>query len=91
MVGDLMQYEQALKAHLIACEHLARPVEMGLIAPEANLITSARLYAVAEYPRIIHTLQELCGQGLVMRFPKDALRPPGGSARAWPSCCPGTA
>jgi 4-hydroxyphenylacetate 3-monooxygenase len=33
-----------------------------------TLLTAGRLHSIQEYPRIIHVLQELCGQGLVMRF-----------------------
>ncbi len=40
--------------------------------PDVNLLTAGRLYGIQQYPHIIHTLQELCGQGLVMRFPKAA-------------------
>jgi 4-hydroxyphenylacetate 3-monooxygenase len=32
------------------------------------MLTAGRLHSIDEYPRIIHTIQELCGQGLVMRF-----------------------
>jgi 4-hydroxyphenylacetate 3-monooxygenase len=35
-----------------------------------TLLTAGRLHSIQEYPRIIHILQELCGQGLVMRFQK---------------------
>lgn len=70
MVGELMEYEQALKAFVIAAENLARPVESGILAPDVNLLTAGRLYGLEAYPHIIHTLQTLCGQGLVMRFPK---------------------
>jgi 4-hydroxyphenylacetate 3-monooxygenase len=68
MVGDLMEYAQALKAFVVAAEHLAAPTEGGVLAPDSNMLTAGRLYSVAQYPRIIHTLQEICGQGLVMRF-----------------------
>jgi len=76
MVGELMEFEQALKAFVIAAENLAVPVESGIMAPDVNLLTAGRLYAVDAYPRIIHTLQTLCGQGLVMRFPKKVFDHP---------------
>jgi 4-hydroxyphenylacetate 3-monooxygenase len=76
MVGDLIEFEEALKAFVIAAENLAAPAESGILAPDVNLLTSGRLYGIKEYPRVIHTLQELCGQGLVMRFPKAAFDHP---------------
>jgi 4-hydroxyphenylacetate 3-monooxygenase len=76
MVADLIQYEQTLRAFLFASEGAATITASGTILPDVNLTTSGRLYAVDEYPRIIHTLQELCGQGLVMRFPKAAFDNP---------------
>jgi 4-hydroxyphenylacetate 3-monooxygenase len=76
MVGDLIEFEEALKAFVLAAENLAAPAESGIMAPDVNLLTAGRLYGIKEYPRIIHTLQELCGQGLVMRFPKAAFDHP---------------
>ena len=68
LVADLIEYAQALKAFVLAAENLAELTEGGVLAPDVNLLTAGRLYSIAHYPRIIHTLQELCGQGLVMRF-----------------------
>jgi len=69
-VADLIQYAQALKAFVLAAENNATMTEGGVIAPEVSLLTAGRLYSIEHYPRIIHILQELCGQGLVMRFQK---------------------
>jgi 4-hydroxyphenylacetate 3-monooxygenase len=68
-VADIMMYAQALKAFVLAAENLAELSEGGVMGPDSNLLTAGRMYSIQEYPRIIHTLQELCGQGLVMRFP----------------------
>jgi 4-hydroxyphenylacetate 3-monooxygenase len=76
MIGDLIEFEETLKAFVIAAENLAEPAESGILAPDVNLLTAGRLYGIQQYPRIIHTLQELCGQGLVMRFPKAAFDNP---------------
>jgi 4-hydroxyphenylacetate 3-monooxygenase len=76
MVGDLIEFEEALKAFVLSAENLAAPAESGILAPDVNLLTAGRLYGIREYPRIIHTLQELCGQGLVMRFPKASFDHP---------------
>lgn len=67
-VADLIEYAETLKAFVLAAESAARPTEDGIMAPDVGLITAGRLHSIEHYPRIIHTLQELCGQGLVMRF-----------------------
>jgi 4-hydroxyphenylacetate 3-monooxygenase len=76
MVGELMEFEQTLKAFVLAAENIAAPSESGILAPDSNLLTAGRLYGITRYPEMIHTLQELCGQGLVMRFPKAAFDHP---------------
>jgi 4-hydroxyphenylacetate 3-monooxygenase len=76
MVAKLYEFEQSLKAFVLAAENLATMTEGGVLAPDVNLLTTGRLYGVDRYPEIIHTLQELCGQGLVMRFPKAAFDNP---------------
>jgi 4-hydroxyphenylacetate 3-monooxygenase len=76
MVAEIMEFEQTLKAFVLAAENLAAPTESGILAPDSNLLTTGRLYGVEAYPRIIHTLQELCGQALVMRFPKASFDHP---------------
>jgi 4-hydroxyphenylacetate 3-monooxygenase len=67
-VADLIEYAETLKAFVLAAEAAAQPVGDGIMAPDVGLITAGRLHSIEHYPRIIHTLQELCGQGLVMRF-----------------------
>jgi 4-hydroxyphenylacetate 3-monooxygenase len=70
-IADLIEYEQTLKAFVIASENLAFLSEGGVMAPNMNMVTAGRLFSIASYPRIIHTVQEVCGQGLVMRFPES--------------------
>jgi 4-hydroxyphenylacetate 3-monooxygenase len=76
LVADLMEYALALRAFVTAAEHLARPTEGEVMAPDVNMLTAGRKYSIEHYPRIIHTLQELCGQGLVMRFGKSSFDNP---------------
>lgn len=76
MLGEIIQYQQALRAFVYAAEAKAAPTEGGIMAPNAALLTAGRLYSIEHYPRIIHILQELCGQGLVMRFGKAAFENP---------------
>lgn len=76
MLAELIEYAQVLKSFVISAEVQARHMETGILAPDTNLLTAGRLYSIRYYPHIIHTLQELCGQGLVMRFGKSAFENP---------------
>ncbi|WLP92922.1 4-hydroxyphenylacetate 3-hydroxylase N-terminal domain-containing protein [Gordonia sp. NB41Y] len=69
-VSELINYAQTLKAFIIAAEDGAFMTEGGVLCPDIPMLTSGRLHSIQNYPRIIHILQELCGQGLVMRFSK---------------------
>lgn len=76
MLGELIEYAQTLRAFVIAAEALAKPTNGDVMAPDAGMLTAGRLYSIQHYPRIIHILQEMCGQGLVMRFGKKAFDNP---------------
>lgn len=76
LVADIMEYALALKAFVLSAETMARPTEAEVMAPDVNMLTAGRKYSIEHYPRIIHTLQELCGQGLVMRFGKASFDNP---------------
>ena len=76
MLGELIEYAQTLRAFVIAAEALAKPTNGDVMAPDAGMLTAGRLYSIQNYPRIIHILQEMCGQGLVMRFGKKAFDNP---------------
>ena len=76
MLGEIIEYAQTLRAFVYAAEAKAKPTEGEVMAPDVGMLTAGRLYSIQHYPRIIHTLQELCGQGLVMRFGKAAFENP---------------
>lgn len=76
MLGEIIEYAQTLRAFVYAAEAKARPTEGEVMAPDSAMLTAGRLYSIQHYPRIIHTLQELCGQGLVMRFGREAFENP---------------
>ena len=76
MLGQLIEYAQALRAFVTAAEALAVPTEGDVMRPDVGMLTAGRLYSIENYPRIIHILQEMCGQGLVMRFGKQAFDNP---------------
>jgi 4-hydroxyphenylacetate 3-monooxygenase len=67
-VAQLIEYAQTLRAFVLASEQLAQLTEGDVMAPDINMLTAGRIYSIENYPQIIHILQELCGQGLVMRF-----------------------
>jgi 4-hydroxyphenylacetate 3-monooxygenase len=66
--GKVFQYTQNLRNGVMAAQHLAERTPSGILLPNNAAVTAARAYALEEYPRIVHMVQELCGQGLVMRF-----------------------
>ncbi|WP_027417078.1 4-hydroxyphenylacetate 3-hydroxylase N-terminal domain-containing protein [Aneurinibacillus terranovensis] len=68
IVSEVIQYAQTLRAYVLASEELAKLTEDGVMWPDVNMLTAGRLYGIVHYPQMIHHLQELCGQGLVMRF-----------------------
>nr|WP_283258395.1 4-hydroxyphenylacetate 3-hydroxylase N-terminal domain-containing protein [Pseudomonas sp. GX19020] len=76
MLGQLIEYAQTLRAFVTAAEALAVELEGGVVRPDVGMLTAGRLYSIENYPKIIHILQEMCGQGLVMRFGKNAFDNP---------------
>lgn len=71
-VGRIAQTAQVVRAGVIAAEQLASYTDGGILMPDVNVISAVRAYAIDQYPQVIHTLQELCGQGLVVRFPDSS-------------------
>ncbi|MBV9793139.1 MAG: 4-hydroxyphenylacetate 3-monooxygenase [Actinobacteria bacterium] len=72
MVTEVIAYAQTLKAFVLTAENQGYLTEGGVFGADINFLTAGRLHSIDHYPRIIHILQELCGQGLVMRFPRAA-------------------
>jgi 4-hydroxyphenylacetate 3-monooxygenase len=67
-VARVSTYAQALKAFSMASIETA--VEWnGVQVPEPGMVAAGRLYSITNYPKIIYTLQDLCGQALVSRWP----------------------
>lgn len=75
-MAELITYAETLKAFVLASENLAQMTEGGVMSPDVNMLTAGRLHSIENYPRIIHVVQELCGQGLVMRFQRAAFDNP---------------
>lgn len=76
LFAELISYAQTLRAFVIAAEYKHTFTDQGIIQPDLQLMTAGRMHSVKYYPHVIHTLQELCGQGLVMRFGKKAFENP---------------
>jgi 4-hydroxyphenylacetate 3-monooxygenase len=75
-LGEIIEFNRAIRAFVLAAEANAEPTETGTMAPDVTMITAGRLYTIRQYPMIVHKLQEICGQGLVMRFGKRAFENP---------------
>ena len=75
-VAEIFEYASILRSMVLASELRATPSPYGLLEPHEGTVTAARSYALHTLPWIYHTLQDLCGQGLMLRFsPKDLETP----------------
>jgi 4-hydroxyphenylacetate 3-monooxygenase len=67
-VADIQAYASALKAFVVAAEHGGSHTDSGVFVPDPALITAGRLHSIVEYPKVMQTLRDLSGQGLVSRM-----------------------
>ena len=68
-IARITMYAQTLRSYSLAS--IERAVEWcGVQVPEPGLVASGRLYSITEYPKILYLIQDLCGQGLVSRWPE---------------------
>lgn len=70
-VGKLIEFAQTLRAGVVAAEEAATFTEGGVLMPDMSIVAAVRSYGLGMYPQIVHIVQELCGQGLVMRFSEE--------------------
>ncbi|MQA15853.1 MAG: phenazine biosynthesis protein [Pseudonocardiaceae bacterium] len=75
-VADIIEYCQILQGMQYAAEELAQPSEGGVMTPDVNTVTAGRSYALDNLPRILHLLQDLCGQGMILRWNEKDLEVP---------------
>jgi aromatic ring hydroxylase len=68
-VAEIIQYAALLKAVVIASETEAR-LRNGVLIPNNEYLIPGRLLSTESYPRILHLLRDLSGQGIVSRWPK---------------------
>lgn len=84
-VADVLEYAQVCRGLALAAEELAEFSEGGVLVPDRGVVTAGRSYALTNLPNVIHILQDLCGQGLILRFGEDDLARPAafGKDLAW--------
>jgi 4-hydroxyphenylacetate 3-monooxygenase len=71
MVAEVIQYAAILRGMMVAAVEHAKPTESGVMLPNHTFVTAGRLHAIEHYPRIMQTLRELSGQGLISRVPRE--------------------
>jgi 4-hydroxyphenylacetate 3-monooxygenase len=80
-VADILEYTNILQGMCLAAEDLAELSEGGVMTPDVNIVTAGRSYALDNLPRILHILQDICGQGMILRWTEDDLRVPAAFGR----------
>jgi 4-hydroxyphenylacetate 3-monooxygenase len=68
LVSEVIEYAQVLRGMVLAAEENASVTESGVMWPDWNLITAGRAYALGLYPAMVHILQDLAGQGPILRW-----------------------
>lgn len=76
IVAEVIEYATVLKGLVLAAEENAQLTESGVMWPDPLIITGGRGYALGLYPTMIHRLQELAGQGPVLRWSEKDLQHP---------------
>ena len=67
-IAQVTMYSATLRSYSIAS--IEEAVEWcGVKVPEPGLVAAGRLHSITEYPKIVYLIQDLCGQGLVSRWP----------------------
>jgi 4-hydroxyphenylacetate 3-monooxygenase len=76
LVAEVIEYASVLHGMVLAAEENAQVTESGVMWPDPLIVTAGRAYALGLYPIMIHRLQELAGQGPVLRWSEKDLRHP---------------
>ena len=72
-VADIIEFTRILQGMEFAAEEFAAPSEGDVMTPDATIVTAARSYAQHNLPWVLHILQDICGQGLILRFSEQDL------------------
>ena len=75
-VAKIYRWAAACRAFVIASEERADFSEGGIMTPDTAMISAGRAYALELYPDIVHTIRDICGQGLIFRFDDRDLESP---------------
>jgi len=70
MLGEVVDGVETLRAYLRAAEVDAVPAEGGTVAPNPDIIWTARDYFPRVYPRLVEILQTLGASGLISTVPE---------------------
>ena len=68
-IAQVTMYAQTLRSFSLAS--IEDAVDWcGVQVPEPGLVAAGRLHSITEYPKIMYLIQDMCGQGLVSRWPE---------------------
>jgi 4-hydroxyphenylacetate 3-monooxygenase len=76
LIAELIEYAQVLRGMVLASEANAELTESGVMWPDRKMITAGRTYALGLLPQMTHIVQELCGQGPILRWSEQDLDHP---------------
>ena len=76
LTAEVIEYAEILRGMVIAAEVGAKYNDEGVLFPDVMKTTAGRAYAVERYPGIIHRLQELAGQGPILRWSEKTMNHP---------------
>jgi len=68
-VAEITMYAQTLRAFSVAAIAESQTWN-GVEVPHPGLVSAGRLHSIVNYHRIVYMLQDLCGQGLISRWPE---------------------
>ena len=68
-IAQVTMYAQTLRSFSLAS--IEDAVDWcGVQVPEPGLVAAGRLHSITSYPKIMYLIQDMCGQGLVSRWPE---------------------
>jgi 4-hydroxyphenylacetate 3-monooxygenase len=76
LIAEVIEYAQILRGMVLASEENAQFTESGVMWPDWKLVTAGRSHALSMHPHIVHLVQELCGQGPILRWSQKDLDNP---------------
>ena len=71
MVAEVIQYSAVLRGMMSWAVENCSLTESGVMLPNHGIVTAGRLFSIEHYPRIMQTLRDLSGQGLIGRVPRE--------------------